>query len=285
MRIRANSRASTPLHRGLRKAALTTIFGAGLSLACALGFRGATEVDAVYSLDEIDAVRISLPDTPMSVLGDPVGVSLEVEGVWYSVGGSSRAAADHSTAPSLFFAREGRFGELSAVIPTASRDLVDLELGEVRIPSDRDLELRTGLGDVDISQVEGNLSVDVDAGRVTIFGGADGIGVRTGVGDIEIETTGNTTASTGRGDVVISQLGAGGNDLIISTSYGSIDAVLRSDSNLDLNLEASGDIRVQTRTVSTVTTGSFVRTIGNGSVTVELRALGGDINVRLDESL
>jgi len=283
MRTRANSRASRPRLSSL-PAVTTAVLAAGLSLACALGFRGATEVDAEYSLDEIDAVRINLPDTPMSVLGDPVGVSLEVEGVWYSVGGSSRAAADHSATPSLFFAREGRFGELSAVIPTASRDLVDLELGELRVPSDRDLELRTGLGDIDISQVEGNISVDVEAGRVTIFGGADGIAVRTGVGDIEIETTGNTTASTGRGDVVVSQLGAGGNDLLISTSYGSIDAVLRSDSNLDLNLLASGDIRVQTRTISTVTTGSFVRQVGNGSVTVELRARG-DINVRLDESL
>jgi len=257
---------------------------ATLGLACALGFRGATEVRGEFSLDEIDVVRIDLPDTPMAILGDPLATSLDVEGVWYSVGGSSQAATDNAEAASLFFAREGRFAALTAVIPTASRDLVDLELGEVTMPSDRDLELWTGLGDIEVAQVEGNISIDVGAGRVTVFGGADGVAIRTGAGDVEIETTGHTSATTERGDVVVSQLGAGGNDLVISTSYGNIDATLRSDANLNLDLEASGSIRVQTRTVSTVSQGSFSREVGNGNVRIQLSARGGNITVRLDES-
>ncbi|MEZ4384311.1 MAG: DUF4097 family beta strand repeat-containing protein [Nannocystaceae bacterium] len=266
------------------RALIPSLLAASLGLACALGFRGATAVEADYSLAEIDGVRINLPDTPVTVLGAPLSSSLAIEGVWYSVGGSRAVAAENSTTPLLNFAREGRFGELTAIIPTEVRDVVDLELSEVRLPPDRDLEIWTGLGDVEVAQVEGNISIDVDAGHVTVFGGAEGVAIRTGAGDIEIETTGNTTATTDRGGVVVTQLGAGGNDLVITAAYGDIEATLRSDANLDLDL-VGGDIRVQTRTVSTVTSGSFKREIGNGSVKVWLSARGGNVTVRLDESL
>ncbi|MCA9659707.1 MAG: DUF4097 family beta strand repeat protein [Myxococcales bacterium] len=267
------------------RALIPTLLAASLGLACALGFRGATEVDAEYSLDEIDAVRVNLPDTPISVLGDPEATTLSLEGVWYSVGGSRTVAADNSTIPLLNFALEGRFAELTAIIPTANRDLVDLEVRSLTLPPDRDLEIWTGLGDIEVAQVEGNVSIDVEAGHVTVFGGAEGVAIRTGAGDVEVETSGNTTAATDSGDVVIAQLGAGGNDLVITTGFGSIDVTLRSDANLDLDLKASGDIRVQTRTVSTVTSGAFQRAVGNGNVKVWLSARGGDVTVRLDESL
>ncbi len=278
MRTRRQAATRTP-------ALMRMILAVSLGLGCALGYRGVTSFDAEFSVDEIDAVRLDLPDTPISVLGDPTATSLTIEGAWVSVGGSAQVAADNTTAPQFYFAREGRFAELSALIPVASADLVDLELGGVTLPIDRDLELWTGVGDIEVAQVEGNISVDIEAGRVTIFGGAEGIAVRTGAGDIEIETTGNTSATTGRGDVRISQLGAGGNELVITTNYGSIDAILRSDANLNLDLKASGDIRVQTRTVSTVSQGSFVRQVGNGNVRIQLDAHGGDIRVRLDETL
>lgn len=278
MRTRRSTQART-------QALFRTILVVSLGLACSLGYRGVTSVEAEFSLDEIDAIRIDLPDTPISVLGDPVATSLEVEGAWYSVGGSASVAADNTAAPQFIFVREGRFAELSAVIPVASADLVDLELGTLTLPPDLDLELWTGVGDIEVAQVEGNISVDIEAGRVTIFGGAEGIAVRTGVGDVEIETTGNASVTTGRGDVRISQLGAGGNEFVITTNYGSIEVTLRSDANLNLDLRASGDIRVQTRTVSTVSQGSFVRQVGNGNVRIQLDARGGDIRVGLDETL
>ncbi|MCA9638901.1 MAG: DUF4097 family beta strand repeat protein, partial [Myxococcales bacterium] len=137
----------------------------------------------------------------------------------------------------------------------------------------------------EVAQVEGNISIDLDAGHVSVFGGAEGIGIRTGAGDLEIVTTGNTEAHTGRGDVELVQEGAGGNDLIVTTESGSIDAVLRSDANLDLAIVAGGDIRIQTRTVSTVTSGRFNREVGNGNVKIWLKAPRGNVTIRLDESL
>ncbi|HGG56494.1 MAG TPA: hypothetical protein ENK31_01725, partial [Nannocystis exedens] len=138
MRTRRQVLARTP-------ALLRTIMVASLGLACALGYRGITSVEAEFSLDEIDAIRLDLPDTPISVLGEPTATSLKIEGAWISVGGSARVAADNTTAPEFYFAREGRFAELSALIPIASTDLVDLELGSVTLPIDRDLELWTGV--------------------------------------------------------------------------------------------------------------------------------------------
>ncbi|MEZ4450021.1 MAG: DUF4097 family beta strand repeat-containing protein [Nannocystaceae bacterium] len=278
-RLRSLARASALLSALL--APLVTV----PSIGCVIGYRGAVEVEGDFPLTDVDAVRVALPDTPIAVLGQPLATSLHIDGVWTSVGGSKRSAADNASAPALNFAREGRFGALTAVIPLQSADVVDLEVGSITMPDDRDLEIWTGVGDVEVAQMHGNISIDVDAGRVTVFGGDGGVGIDTGAGDLEIETTGNLDAHTGRGRIVVRQDGVGGNDVIVSTKRGDIEVTLRSDANLDLKIDAVGDIRVQTRTVSTVTAGSFAREVGNGTVKIWLTTDAGSVTVRLDESL
>jgi hypothetical protein len=266
----------------MRAPILSLLLLTGVS-ACVLGHRGVVALEADYPLTGIDAIRLELPDTPLTIVGSPTATSLSLSGYWSSVGGSQQIAADNVTAPALDFARDGRFAILSAIIPLAARDLVDLELTDFTMPADRDLEIWSGLGDIQVAHVEGNISIDLDAGHIEVFGGAGGVGVRTGAGDLEIISTGNVSGSTRSGQIHVVQEGVGGGDIVMSALYGDIDVELAADANLDLQIAAGGDIRVQTSTVSTVTSRRFVREVGNGAVKIWLEAPYGRVTVRLRE--
>jgi len=249
--------------------------------ACVFGYRGEAEVTATYPLTGVDAVRIDLGPSPLIVTGDPMATGLELTGAWTSIGGNPKTARDNATTPDLVWSRDGRFAELRADIPLALRGQVDFEADEIRSPPDRDLELVTGLGDVHVVGVAGNLSVDVGAGHIEIDGGENGIAAVTGSGNLYIVSTGNIDARTGDGDATIAQDGQGGNDVIV-TAHGDIEVALRADANLDLRLRGR-EIRVQTRTVSTVQGGTFERSVGSGNVKIWLDAGPGNVRVELVE--
>jgi hypothetical protein len=250
--------------------------------ACVFGFRGEADVTATYPLAGVDAVRIDLGASPLTIAGDPMAPGLELVGTWRSVGGNAKTARDNATTPDLVWSQDGRFAELRAHVPLALRGQVDFEAEDIRVPPDRDLELITDLGDVQVIGVDGNISVDAAVGRVEIDGGAGGVAISTGAGSLEIRSSGNIDAVTADGPATVAQTGAGGNDVIV-TADGDISLVLRSDANLDLQLRGR-EIRVQTRTVSTVRAGSFERTVGSGNVKVWLDAGSGDVRVELVET-
>lgn len=253
-----------------------------LSLAaCVFGYRGEAEVSATYPLAGVDAIRIDLGASPLIVTGDPMAPGLEIAGVWQSVGGNAKTARDNATTPDLVWSQDGAFAELRAYVPLSLRGQVDFEADEIRVPPDLDLELVTALGDVQIVGVDGNLSVDARVGRVEIDGGAGGVAVATGDGDLDIRSVGHIDAHTRHGSARIIQEGMGGNDVVVS-ARGDIDVVLRADANLDLRLRGR-EIRVATRTVSTVRGGSFDRTVGSGNVKVWLDAGPGNVRVELVE--
>lgn len=249
--------------------------------ACVFGYRGEAEVEATYPLDGVTAIRLDLGASPLLVTGDPMAPGLELAGTWSSVGGNNKTAKDNATTPDLVWSRDGAFAELVAYIPLALRGQVDFEADEIRVPPDRDLELITDLGDVRITGVAGNLSVDVGTGHIDIDGGADGIAASTDFGDLDIRSAGNIDAVTRRGGATIVQAGMGGNDVVVS-ARGDIRVVLRADANLDLQLRGR-EIRVQTRTVSTVRERSFDRTVGSGNVKIWLDAGPGSVRVELVE--
>lgn len=265
--------------RASRIAAVLSAMSLG---ACVFGYRGEVVVTATYPLADLQAVRVDLGATPLTVLGDGLAPGLELSGAWHSIGGNAAGAREAASEPRLEWSVDGYFGELRAVVPLAAVGQVDFELDELRVPPDLDLELRSALGDVDVTAVEGNISADIDVGHVRIDGGAGGIAVRTGEGNLEIVSTGNIDASTGRGGAKIWQDGAGGNDVVVAVVRGDIEIRLRSDANLDLQLRGR-ELRVQTGTVSTVTRGSFSRQVGAGSVKIWAEALGGDIHVSLQD--
>jgi hypothetical protein len=256
---------------------------AAMSLgACVFGYRGEAGIEAVYPLEEIAAVRVDLGASPLTVVGDEQATGLELRGTWQSVGGSAKIARAQASGAALEWASDGAFAELRLVVPLELRGQIDFEADEIRLPPDRDLELVTALGDVYVAAVDGNLSVDVGAGHVTIDGaGADGLAVRTGEGDVDVRSPGNVDVATGDGTAIVRQQGAGGADVVVK-ARGDVEVVLRSDANLDLRLRGR-EIRVQTRTVSTVTSRAFERSVGAGSVKVWVDAGYGDVRVIVDE--
>ena len=277
--MRATLRAMRPLRAMGPLLAVLSALSLG---ACVFGYRGEVVVTATYPLADLQAVRIDLGASPLTIVGDPMSPGLELSGAWHSVGGNAAGARDRAATPTLEWTVDGTFGELLAVVPLKAEGQVDFELDELRLPPNLDIELRTTLGDVDMIAVEGNISADIDVGHVRIEGGAGGIAVRTGAGNLELISTGNIDAFSGLGSAKIWQDGAGGNDLVIEVVRGDIEIRLRSDANLDLQLRGT-DIRVQTGTVSTLTRGEFSRQVGAGSVKVWAIARGGDVHVSLLE--
>jgi len=280
-------RASTVRASALALAVARRSLAAGLSAlalgACVFGYRGEVLVTATYPLTDIRAVRIDLGASPLTIVGDELAPGLELSGAWHSIGGNAAGARELAALSSLQWSVEGSFAELLAVVPLKAEGQVDFELDELRLAPGLDVELRTTLGDVDVTAVEGNISADIDVGHVRIDGGAGGIAVRTGDGNLEIVSTGSIDAATRNGGAKIWQDGAGGNDIVVEVARGDIEIRLRSDANLDLQLRG-GELRVQTGTVSTVTRGEFTRQVGGGSVKVWADAHGGNVRVSLLET-
>lgn len=252
-----------------------------LLAGCVFGFRSEAEVEATWPLTDVRAVRVDLPRTPLTVVGDPMAVGLELRGEWRAAGGTEKVAKANARTPRLVFDVTGGFGRLGAVVPLAVDDQVDLEVEEIRLPPDRDLELITELGDVDVVGVVGNIGVDVEIGDVDIEGGDGGVAVRTGDGRVRVGSAGNMDLRAAHGTVEVWQTGPGGNDVVVRAG-GDVRVWLTSDADLDLDLQGR-EIRVQTGTVSTITSGSFRRAVGGGHVKVWVDAGAGHVEVRLGQ--
>lgn len=266
----------------LRRTVLSVLSAVSLG-ACVFGFRGEANVEASYPLTDVDVVRVQLGPTPLTVLGDELAPGLELRGAWRSIGGSAKLAKETALGSAIVWAVDQRFAELRAEVPIKLHGQVDFEVDEIRMPTDRDLELVSGLGDLYVFAVAGNISAEVGVGHIDIDGGAGGLAVRTGEGNLHLRSSGNVDAHTGRGGARIYQTGAGGNDIVVSARGGDALVVLRSDANLDLQLTGR-EIRVHTGTVSTITRGSFTRQVGGGGVKIWVDAPTGNVEVRLDDS-
>lgn len=256
-----------------------------LLAGCALGFRGEAELVGEHDLAGTDELRIELPDTPLTVVAcaadDPETCpeSLRYEGTWFSVAGTRDEARDHATTPALVFERDEGFATLSAKIPLAVDGLVDLEMSELVLPDDRDLELRTGVGDVSVRGAEASVVIDVDVGDVVVRGADGGLAVRTGRGELDVVTPGHAELSTGVGSVQVEQSGSP-RDLRVTTDAGDITVTLASDADVDLEIRTRGRITVRTASITALTSGRLSRRNGNGSIRVELVSPRGDVVVR-----
>jgi hypothetical protein len=249
-----------------------------------LSFRGEGEFFAEHDLQGVDEVRIELPSTPLIVRGcDPAATQtcptlLSYAGSWVSTAGTPGDAEDHATQPSLVFEREDGFSALRAVVPLSVRGLVDLQMQEFVLPGDRDLDLRTSVGDVDVVGVSASIAVDIDAGDVSIRGGAGGIAVRTDHGDLDIESDGHADVRTSAGFVSVVQTGDA-RDLFVTTDDGGIHVELADDADVDLSISAPGTIRVATANIATITSGRFERRTGTGAIVVQLTTARGGVEV------
>ncbi|MBX7084502.1 MAG: hypothetical protein K1X88_35170 [Nannocystaceae bacterium] len=251
---------------------------AALAGACVLGFRGEAELTASHDLAGVRSVRIDLPSTPMTITAcdpDAPGTcpeALRYDGRVLATGGSDRDARRHALAPALVFERDGGLGWLQAEIPLAVRGLVDLELAAIELPSDRDLEVRTDLGDIDIASVRGYVSVEVDRGDVEIDGGDAGVAVALGVGDIVVHTAGDADLRTEHGRIALTQRVAGRDAIVHAGGAVALEQPALFD--VEYDIATSGTIRITTAAVVAIADGHLRRRVGNGAVRVEIRAEG-----------
>ena len=260
-----------------------------LALAgCVIGVRGEAVFVAEHDIPEIDEVMIDLPSTPLTVLGcnpavrDTCPASLRYDGTWMSTGGTKSDAAFNATVPFLELVRDEGFARLRAEVPLSVAGLVELEMGDVHLPGDRDVHLITTLGDVDVAGITASVTVEVDTGEITIRGGDEGVGIALGQGRVNVETPGHADIRVETGSVSITQTG-GAQDIFISTGSGNITVELTDDMNLDATLRAPGTIRVQTDAINTVTKGSLDRRTGTAAFALTLTTGDGDIDVTLIE--
>ena len=270
------------MRRGSKLHALMVV---AATVGCALGFRGEAPFTGEHALDTTDELRIELPNTPLTVLAcaaDDVEACppvLSYDGSWLSVAGTRADARDQAATPVLLFERADGYATLRADVPLSVVGIVDLEMGELRLPDDRHLDLRTGVGDVSVRGTEASVIVDSEIGDVEIRGADAGLAVRTGQGNLDVETPGHADLGTGSGHVEVVQTGPP-RDLLVSTGQGDITVTLASDADIDLQINTRGRISVRTPSITTVTSGQFARRNGNGSIRIELSSPRGDVEVR-----
>jgi hypothetical protein len=246
-------------------------------VGCVFAFRGEAELAGEHDLAGIATVRVDLPSTPMQVTGcDPTRVDgcpeqLRYTGRVLSTGGNAKDARDNARAMTLVFERDGALGRLQADVPLAVRGLVELELAAMELPADRDVDLHTDLGDVEVRAVTGAVTVEIGIGDIVVSGADGGIAVHTDEGDIDIAGAGHVDASTGTGRVTIEQQAP--RDVVVHAG-GDVEVVLFASGDVDLDLVGERGVSVRTASVTALADRSLRRTVGTGVITVEIRAAG-----------
>jgi hypothetical protein len=255
-----------------------------LAAACVLGVRGEASFEGTHDLAGVDTLRIDLPSTPIDVFACDARVpatcpaSLSYSGRWRATAGTKSDARARAREPALVFETVDGFAELRADVPLASRGAVDLELDTLELPDNRDLDIRTGVGDVVVVGSRVAVSVDIEVGRVEVVGADEGVGVSVEHGDVRVASGGAVDVDAGRGRVEVIQTG-GPRTLRVEVDEGDVAITLASDADLDLELRAPGELRVSTRNVTAITTGHYARRTGNASIEVVVVTRRGGITV------
>jgi hypothetical protein len=253
--------------------------------SCVLGFRGEGTFFGEHELDGIDTLRIELPSTPIVVSTCDHAMPatcpdvVSYEGRWMSIGGTRSDAEESTTRPRLQLDRDGAFAALRAVVPLSVRGLVDLQMDEIVLPDDRDLDVRTRLGDITITGSRASVLVDVEVGDVTVRGANAGLGVRTGLGEIDVESPGHLDLRTDDGHVRVVQTGDA-RDVLVRSGDGNVVVELADDADIDLRIRTPGTIEVRTQRLTTITSGHYDRRLGTGAVLVDLSTDHGRVEIR-----
>jgi len=133
----------------------------------------------------------------------------------------------------------------------------------IAVPAGQTINVYLGLGDVRVSNVNGDLRVDVAAARVESNGTRGRLVIDTGSGSVEVEdAAGEVNVDTGSGSVSVRNVT--GERLLVDTGSGSVSG---SDIRVrDLSIDTgSGGITLQS-----VSTTTAVLDTGSGSVRLDL---------------
>lgn len=161
----------------------------------------------------------------------------------------------------------------------------------ILVPTGRTVAVHLGVGEVDVSNVDGRLLVDTRSGPVTARALRGTVRLATGSGGIELDgAEGDVDLDTGSGDIRVAQVS--GSRLSIDTGSGGVTAsTVRSGSvNIDTGSGSVDLIGVVAETVGIDTGSGSIRIddaqasdlsldTGSGGITVDLRNRPRGVNI------
>lgn len=183
------------------------------------------------------------------------------------------------TRTTLTVADDGTFGDLSSSrgrrvrISTSGSGLEAYADVVVRVPPGRNVALHLAAGEVSVTNVQGNLLVDVHAANVTTRGTRGRLELDTGSGEVEVaDAEGELILDSGSGGATLTTVR--GASVRLDTGSGSVQA---RDVTADILRVDTGSGRVS---LEGITSPDIVLDSGSGSVDLSLRS---DVdNLRID---
>jgi hypothetical protein len=173
---------------------------------------------------------------------------------------------------------------------------------EIQVPRQTSLELKTGGGDVSVSELQGTFRLKTSGGDVEVIdvkGNLDGetsggdmrvrrlsgdLLLRTSGGDIRAEgISGRVEITSAGGDIEVSLARGNASGGAIETSGGEIHVAVDPAVSLDLEASAGGgDVHSDLSLTITgkVSESNLRGTLGKGGALLRLHSAGGDISVR-----
>ncbi len=238
-------------------------------LGCVVVMDVRAPFDAQHEVKDISTLQIQLPETQIHIEGKPSS-TLAYKGAWLAVGGTKAEAKRNAELSSLRFETVADLARLHAEIPLDASSLVELEMGAIDVPENIDLEIQ-GSGDTLVNSMTAYVSIDLEEGDVELRG-AGGAVVYTGSGDVDVTSSGHVDIVTEHGAVVVQQMRAQ-SDVYVSAG-GDVVVELVTDLDVEFVLSSDKTILVDTPQVTSFTSGSYLRTLGSGGVTVQVVASG-----------
>ncbi len=134
---------------------------------------------------------------------------------------------------------------------------------KVQVPPGQEITLYLGVGEANVSNIDGKLRVDCATADVATTGTAGSLSIDTGSGDVSVrEAKGSVAIDTGSGDVEATKLDC--DNLAVDTGSGSIRITDATARNLALDT-GSGDVDCDR-----VTSDNLAVDTGSGSVGIDL---------------
>jgi hypothetical protein len=172
---------------------------------------------------------------------------------------------------------------------------------EVQVPTKTNVEVRTGGGDVKVSHLEGDTSLETSGGDVGVSGLAGNLTARTSGGDIEMrDLSGDVKVKTSGGDITLENASGrveahtSGGDVNVALARGNAkggeietsggDIKIRVDPAVSLTLDAStssGDVvsDLPLKVTGEISGSKLHATLGDGGETLRVHTNGGSVHI------
>jgi lia operon protein LiaG len=133
----------------------------------------------------------------------------------------------------------------------------------VAIPAGKQVSLRLAAGEVNVTNVNGEISIGVEAARVTTKGTSGALSLNAGSGEVSItDAEGDVSLDTGSGGITLGQIRGG--RLAVNAGSGRLSATDITAKDIDIDLGSGG------ATLRNVTATDVKLDCGSGSTEIDL---------------